>query len=64
MQTTLVADLLKTPNAFLLIQEAQMILNQNPIVLELACGRGEYSVGLAQVYPEKNFIGIDVGTHS
>ena len=35
-------------------------LNQNPIVLELACGRGEYSVGLAQVYPEKNFIGIDV----
>ncbi|MEZ4904429.1 MAG: tRNA (guanosine(46)-N7)-methyltransferase TrmB [Spirosomataceae bacterium] len=34
--------------------------NQNPIVLELACGRGEYTVGLAQVYPEKNFIGIDV----
>ena len=35
-------------------------LNKNPIVLELACGKGEYSVGLAQVYPEKNFIGIDV----
>lgn len=35
-------------------------LNKNPIVLELACGNGEYSVGLAQVYPEKNFIGIDV----
>lgn len=35
-------------------------LNNNPIVLELACGKGEYTVGLAQVYPEKNFIGIDV----
>ena len=34
--------------------------NDNPIVLELACGRGEYSVGLGQVYPDKNFIGIDV----
>lgn len=35
-------------------------LNTNPIVLELACGKGEYSVGLAQVYPNLNFIGIDV----
>ncbi len=35
-------------------------LNSNPIVLELACGKGEYSVGLARVFPEKNFIGIDV----
>lgn len=34
--------------------------NENPIVLELACGRGEYTVGLAQVYPERNFIGIDI----
>jgi tRNA (guanine-N7-)-methyltransferase len=34
--------------------------NQNPIVLELACGRGEYSVGLAEAYPDKNFIGIDI----
>ena len=34
--------------------------NENPIVLELACGRGEYSVGLASVFPEKNFIGIDI----
>lgn len=32
----------------------------NPIVLELACGKGEYSVGLAQVFPDKNFIGVDV----
>jgi tRNA (guanine-N7-)-methyltransferase len=34
--------------------------NSNPIVLELACGKGEYAVGLGQLYPEKNFIGIDL----
>jgi len=34
--------------------------NDNPIVLELGCGRGEYTVGLAQRYPNKNFIGIDI----
>ncbi len=34
--------------------------NQNDLVLELACGRGEYSTGLAPFFPEKNFIGIDV----
>lgn len=34
--------------------------NDNPIVLELGCGRGEYTVGLAKKYPEKNFIGIDI----
>jgi tRNA (guanine-N7-)-methyltransferase len=34
--------------------------NRNPIVLELGCGRGEYTVGLAERYPEKNFIGIDI----
>jgi len=34
--------------------------NANPIVLELACGKGEYSVGMAEIYPEKNFIGIDI----
>ncbi len=33
---------------------------RRPIVLELACGKGEYTVGLAQVYPNKNFIGIDI----
>ena len=33
--------------------------NDHPIVLELACGRGEYAVGLAKKYPNKNFIGID-----
>lgn len=34
--------------------------NNHPIVLELACGRGEYTVGMAGLYPEKNFIGVDV----
>lgn len=34
--------------------------NSNPIVLELGCGRGEYTVALAKMFPNKNFIGIDV----
>ncbi|WP_423820004.1 tRNA (guanosine(46)-N7)-methyltransferase TrmB [Salinimicrobium sp. TIG7-5_MAKvit] len=34
--------------------------NDKPIVLELGCGKGEYSVALAEAYPEKNFIGIDI----
>ena len=33
--------------------------NTNPIILELGCGKGEYTVGLAERYPGKNFIGID-----
>ncbi|WP_343523069.1 tRNA (guanosine(46)-N7)-methyltransferase TrmB [Pedobacter sp.] len=33
--------------------------NENPIVLELACGKGEYSVNLARLFPDKNFIGVD-----
>lgn len=34
--------------------------NDNPIVLELACGKGEYAVGLGMLYPEKNYIGVDL----
>lgn len=34
--------------------------NDNPITLELACGKGEYSVGLGRLYPQRNFIGIDI----
>ncbi len=34
--------------------------NNNPIVLELGCGKGEYTIGLAQRYPDKNFIGVDI----
>ena len=34
--------------------------NDNPIVLELGCGRGEYTVGLAAAHPEVNYIGVDI----
>ncbi len=34
--------------------------NDKPIVLELGCGKGEYSVGLAELFPDKNFIGVDI----
>ena len=34
--------------------------NQNPIVLELGCGKGEYTVGLARMFPDRNFIGVDI----
>lgn len=34
--------------------------NNHPIVLELGCGKGEYTVALAEKYPDKNFIGIDI----
>ncbi len=34
--------------------------NDRPIVLELGCGRGEYTVGLGRLFPEKNFIGVDI----
>lgn len=35
-------------------------MNYNPIVLELGCGKGEYTVGLARLMPEVNFIGVDI----
>jgi tRNA (guanine-N7-)-methyltransferase len=34
--------------------------NENPLTLELACGRGEYTIGLAKLFPDKNFIGVDI----
>jgi len=34
--------------------------NNNPVVLELGCGKGEYTIGLSQLHPEKNFIGVDI----
>ena len=34
--------------------------NDKPIVLELGCGKGEYTVGMAEAFPDKNFIGIDI----
>jgi len=38
----------------------QIFKNTNPIVLELGCGRGEYTIGLANKFPGKNYIGIDI----
>jgi tRNA (guanine-N7-)-methyltransferase len=38
----------------------ELFKNENPIVLELGCGKGEYTVGLAKSFPENNFIGIDI----
>jgi tRNA (guanine-N7-)-methyltransferase len=38
----------------------EIFKNDKPIVLELGCGKGEYSVGLAKLYPDKNFVGIDI----
>ena len=34
--------------------------NDNPIILELGCGKGEYTIGLAERYPQCNFIGVDI----
>ncbi|HVZ95774.1 MAG TPA: tRNA (guanosine(46)-N7)-methyltransferase TrmB, partial [Chitinophagaceae bacterium] len=34
--------------------------NNNPVVLELACGKGEYTTSLAGLHPQKNFIGVDI----
>ena len=39
---------------------ADIFKNENPVVLELACGKGEYSTGLAKLYPNKNFVGFDL----
>lgn len=34
--------------------------NDNPVILELGCGKGEYTVGMARRFPDKNFIGVDI----
>jgi tRNA (guanine-N7-)-methyltransferase len=38
----------------------QFFKNSNPVVLELGCGKGEYTVGLARMFSDKNFIGVDI----
>ncbi|MFN0032334.1 MAG: tRNA (guanosine(46)-N7)-methyltransferase TrmB [Flavobacteriales bacterium] len=41
----------------------QVFGNNNPITVELGCGKGEYTIGLARKYPGRNFIGVDVKGH-
>lgn len=41
-------------------QWADFFQNNHPLTLELACGKGEYTVGLARMHPQRNFIGIDI----
>jgi len=41
-------------------QWAKFYKNDHPLTLELACGKGEYTVGLARMYPQRNFLGVDM----
>ncbi len=59
------AELLTFPNVFqwesgMKGKWKEFFKNNNRITLELACGKGEYTIGLAQLYPENNFIGVDL----
>jgi len=40
--------------------QSDFFKNSNPIVLEIGCGKGEYTLGLGQLFPDKNFIGVDI----
>ena len=42
---------------------SEVFKNDNPITLELGCGKGEYTVGLARKYPDRNFVGVDIKGH-
>lgn len=53
------ADLVRTDFNLRGVWGKEFFKNDRPIVLELGCGKGEYCIGLAEKYPEKNFIGID-----
>ena len=53
-------DLLNTGYSLKGNWNSKFFKNQNPLVLELGCGMGEYSVGLAEKFPQKNFLGIDI----
>lgn len=60
------AELLTFPNVYQFRDDLKgrwghcVFRNPNPITLELACGKGEYTVGLARQFPDRNFIGIDI----
>lgn len=58
---------IEVPNAFEVSDfplkgnwSAEHFKNENPITLELACGKGEYSLGQGEMYPNRNFIGLDI----
>jgi len=53
-------ELVNQPYKFKGNWNAKVFKNTNPLILELGCGKGEYSVALAKKYPNKNFIGIDI----
>ncbi|MCS6991399.1 MAG: tRNA (guanosine(46)-N7)-methyltransferase TrmB [Chitinophagales bacterium] len=61
-----IAELLSFPNVYQFRHDlkgrwGEMVFkNDHPITLELACGKGEYTLGLARRYPHRNFIGIDI----
>ncbi len=38
----------------------EMFQNNNDLVVELGCGKGEYTIGLARIFPDRNFLGIDI----
>jgi tRNA (guanine-N7-)-methyltransferase len=40
--------------------KSEIFRNQNPVILELGCGKGEYTIGLSKRFPENNYIGIDI----
>lgn len=59
------AELLTFPNVLQYPQQTagtwrQFFKNEHPLVLELACGKGEYALGLGRLFPDRNFLGIDV----
>jgi tRNA (guanine-N7-)-methyltransferase len=53
-------DLVKTDYELKGTWNSTVFKNNNPLILELGCGKGEYTIELAKRYPEKNFIGIDI----
>ena len=42
---------------------SEVFKNDNPITVEFGCGKGEYTLGLAKMYPERNFVGVDIKGH-
>jgi len=53
-------DLLENRFLFKGMWHKEFFKNNQPIVLELGCGKGEYTIGLAEKFPDKNFIGVDI----